>query len=266
MVTLSTAASTRLAPEASAASIRMRSDWPAYGVRLRLASVQLPLRLVAAPGWVSRAVVPAVVHHADPQVARRRAGEPAGDQVGGAGVRGELLGARGGGRLGGAPLPRAEGGGVGACRVGGPAGGGLEGVRPDRAAAATDAVLRLLADGPVRAVGVLAEQQNLGCGWSARGSPRRAGRSRRRWTTPGTSRRCRPRSRGWPTSSRCWCRPRCRGRWTAPGYSCWWPPSAGRSWRRRCTGPRSSRRGCSRWCSRTARAPAASRCGSRCWP
>lgn len=31
MVTLSTAASTRLAPDASAASISTRTDWPAYG-------------------------------------------------------------------------------------------------------------------------------------------------------------------------------------------------------------------------------------------
>src|SRR5262245_63636439 len=56
--TSSTPASTRLAVLASAASMRMRTPCPAYGVRLALATAQAPLRLAAAPTWLNRTVVP----------------------------------------------------------------------------------------------------------------------------------------------------------------------------------------------------------------
>ena len=58
MVTLSTAASTNEAPDASAASMRMRMDWPAYGLRLADAVAHTASRSAAAPVRVKTAVVP----------------------------------------------------------------------------------------------------------------------------------------------------------------------------------------------------------------
>src|SRR5690606_6888754 len=58
ILTSSTAASTRLAPAASAASIRIRTDWPAYGVRSTCSVRQLAARLLAAPVCWNTVVVP----------------------------------------------------------------------------------------------------------------------------------------------------------------------------------------------------------------
>src|SRR5688572_21770125 len=56
--TSSTPASTRLPVPASAAEMRMRTDWPAYADRLADAVAQAPARLVAAPSCWNTCVVP----------------------------------------------------------------------------------------------------------------------------------------------------------------------------------------------------------------
>src|SRR5687768_463268 len=58
IVPSSTPASTRLAVDASAASNRMRTVWPAKALMLALTAVQAPLRLAAAPSdWKAWVVV-----------------------------------------------------------------------------------------------------------------------------------------------------------------------------------------------------------------
>jgi hypothetical protein len=58
ILTSSTPASTRLAPDSSAAEISMRTNWPAYWLMLQVPTPQAPLRSVAAPAWVNSVVVP----------------------------------------------------------------------------------------------------------------------------------------------------------------------------------------------------------------
>ena len=57
MVTLSTAASIRLAVPVSAASTCRRTDCPAYAERLTVAVAHAAARLLAAPDWVKSVVV-----------------------------------------------------------------------------------------------------------------------------------------------------------------------------------------------------------------